>query len=197
MKVAACLTLTLSVATFLSGCAAETQSRRVAGSSAAMLNDYRREVDRFAAGQTALNADIDRRVRSLNAVTARLRSDNHERIGALRAIDDKHAIILVDQFSGPLDDSSAGSRVLEDMKPRSPAESVKFDASKVQNVVKQLNNLNERPNLLARIEAIDAYWASLREAYEKSIADAAAQAQQTAPENAEAHEQVLAGQPSS
>jgi hypothetical protein len=162
----------LLIAASVGGCASTPQSRRVAGNSAALLNDYRVEVEKFAKRQTAINADVDQRVRSMNASAARLRSDNELRVTALKAADDKNATALVDQFARTdFDVVVARSRVLNDMKPATSTKPVAFDSAKVQGVVKQLNTVKQKPDLLASFRGVQDYWESLNDTYKKSLSD--------------------------
>lgn len=181
-----------SLAFIASGCAGAMQSQKVAVNSAALLNDYRREVDQFAVGQNALNADIDRRIRALDAITARLRADNDQRIGAISASDDKRASTLIQSFANPpFNDVVAQSRVLEGLEPVAASSSVRFDSSKIQALVRQLNSISQEPKFVERLEGIYSYWTSLREAYEASIAEAKSEAEATDAPNAEAHQEVV------
>jgi len=162
----------------LSGCAAQRTAGDIAGASASILNDYRKELGSFADRQNALNADNARRLRDLNELTAERDARIRERILALRLSGDKAALDLYELLAAPpASDILADSSVLKGLRPSEASPKIEANSGKTEAIVKQLKALQKSKPLVARIVGLAQYRDQLSEAYRKSLADAKAKSE--------------------
>lgn len=169
--------LTIAFAALLAGCAGQGELRRLAGDSAALLNDYRREMAAFAERQTTLNADIQRRAQHYAEDRELVEGATRQQLLALDVAGDKPALDayrLVASVSA--DDILAQTPLLRSAAPTASAPAVTFDTASVERVTRQLNALRQSPSYWQRVTRIIAYRDELREAYERSLGQASDEA---------------------
>lgn len=165
----------LLLTTLLAGCAGQKESRLLAGQTAGLLNDYRREVDQFAQHQSTMNADNDARVRTFEDLRTRRQADTDRRIASLKAIKDERALALYQLHSATtLDQIQRDSAALKTLQPVPPSAKAIFDAAPVQALVKQLKAYQETPSIRERISGADDYYEALQTAYAASLETASA-----------------------
>jgi hypothetical protein len=158
----------------LAACAGETESRHLSGQTAAVLNDYRRAMDDFAAGQTALNAQNDNRVLAMEGGSARARAYSAVRLAAFKTAGDSKALALYTSLTArPIDDIIKSSAILGSLNPPPASTTVSFDGTAVNAVVKQLTALGKEPDLAGRVQALLKYRQEMQDAYQETLDDAA------------------------
>jgi len=158
----------------LGGCAGRQEMRTLAGDSATVLNDYRRELTGFAERQTAMNTDNQRRVQHFSETREMSEGFVRQRLLALEIAGDKGALEAYRLLtSSGAADLIAQSPLLT--VPEGPAlpPAVKFDASGVEKLTGQLNALRKPPTFWEQVRRVVAYRDELRDAYEATLSEAA------------------------
>ena len=175
------------VALMLGGCAAERTANDVASASAAILNDYRRELGAFADRQSALNRDNLREVGDLRELSAEREARIDERMLALKLAGDKTALEMYDHLSKPTGSTILGaSAVLKSLQPVPAAAKVEVDTAKAASIIKQLKALQEAKPIISRIFGLVEYRRALAETYRKSLEQAEGEAKKAESESAKA-----------
>jgi len=178
----------------LAGCAGQESMRRLAGSSATVLNEYRRELKGFADRQTALNADVDRGVRDFGELQSMRDAAVEQRLFALRVAGDKPALdtyaLLTAQSAADL---LAQSSLLRPAQPAPASPSIAFDASAAERVTRQLNELRQPRSFWDQLLRGVAYRTELQATYRASLESATRRTEAASEETAQAVVNVTSG----
>jgi hypothetical protein len=170
--------VTMMCAVALAGCAGQERMRQLSGDSAAVLNDYRRELTGFTQRQNALNADNQRRIQQYAENRELSEAYVRQQLLALQVADDKAAQDIYRLLATVgAEDVLAQSPLLRASAASSPAPTISFDPATVERLTRQLNALRRSPSYWDRLQRILAYGNELREAYEKSLEGASSESQ--------------------
>jgi hypothetical protein len=155
------------------GCAGQESMRHLAGTSAGVLNDYRREMKVFADRQTALNGDIDRSVRDFAELQAMREGTVEQGLLALRVAGDKPAVdayALLTARSAA--DIVSQNSLLRPAQPAVAAPAITFDASSLERLTRQLNELRRPRSYWEQLLRAVSYRNELQQAYQASLQSA-------------------------
>ena len=166
------ITILMSCAT-LCACAGQQNMQSLAGHSAAVVNDYRRELKAFADGQTALNADNDRRIQNFAENREMTEARVRQRVLALDVAGDKPALDAFRLFTATsASDVVAQSPLLRPRAARTPAPALVLDTAAIERLTRQLTELRRPPSFWDQVQRAIAFRSELRAAYAASLGQA-------------------------
>lgn len=154
----------------LAGCANNADFRQLSATNAAITNDYRAQLKKFAEGQTAINADNEGRLRNLEVLQAERDTEVAQRTLALEVADDKPSLAIVRLLAAQrAPQVMAESRALKSLQPPPAVQTVAFDAGQVEALTRKLKELSVEPEFWGQLMTGLAYAQELQDEYAKSL----------------------------
>lgn len=166
--------LSLAAVATLCGCAGEQALRTTSGQSALILNQYRSELTKFAARQNELNtASVERIQRWQERRDERI-GEIQSRVRSWRLAENTRAIARFETLTARNAETILTSDALLSPRPPQGVESLRFDPAAVDAIIKRLVELQRPRSPIENARDLLAFTTSLRESYDKALADAAA-----------------------
>lgn len=174
-----------------SACAGQQALRSTSAQTAAILNQYRASFREFAARQTELNVANEERIGQLTAMRNQRQAEIDSRKMSWSLAGDDEAMRRFGLLTSVrAEQILAQGSVLTPLPAAVPSSPLKFDASSVDGIIKQLVVLQEPPGLAAQARDILTFGTELRSAYQTAVKQASDQSGEaaTATENTAAAE---------
>ena len=151
--------------------------RHLAGTSATVLNDYRRELKGFAERQTALNGDIERGIQDFGELQLQRDAATEQRLLAVRVAGDKPTLDVYGLLtSRSAADVVSQSSLVRPAQSATPPPVVTFDSSTLERLTRQLNEFHRPRSYWEQLLRTVTFGTDLQQAYRASMGKANANA---------------------